>query len=70
MGDDVRASASLRRVWRSPNGLTLWFDLARANSGRDQLAALPQARRLNRLSQDLRRFLRDPAAEQPVRLVA
>jgi hypothetical protein len=71
VGDDVRAQASLRRGLEiSPNDWTLWFDLARASSGRAQLAALAQARRLNPLSPEIREFLRELHADQPVRLVA
>jgi predicted Zn-dependent protease len=71
MGDDVRAQASLRRGLEiSPNDWSLWFDLARASSGRAQLAALARARGLNPLSPEIREFLRELRAEQPVRLVA
>jgi O-antigen ligase len=54
LGRDADAEASFRRaISRSPRDWTLWFDLARASSGRAQAEALDQAARLDPLAPEL-----------------
>ena len=71
LGQNARAQRSLRRgIASSPNDWTLWFDLARASTGRAQLAALARAHELNPLSPEIRELQRELGNEQPVRIVA
>jgi hypothetical protein len=54
LGRDADAEASFRRaIAKSPRDWTLWFDLARASSGRAQTGALDQAASLDPLAPEL-----------------
>jgi hypothetical protein len=71
LGRDADAEASFRRaIEKSPRDWTLWFDLARASSGRAQAEALDRAAKLDPLAPELaelRKELREQSSIPVVR---
>jgi hypothetical protein len=54
---------------KSPGDWNLWFDLARATTGRTQRKALDHAARLNPLSPEIAQLRREIAAEQIIEVI-
>jgi hypothetical protein len=66
-GDTAPAQRSFREaIAKDPGDWTLYFDLARATTGRAQLAALAAAARLNPRSPEVAELRRELAAERPI----
>jgi hypothetical protein len=66
-GNVSAAERSFRKaIAKDPGDWNLYFDLARATTGRVQLAALAAAARLNPRSPEIALFRRELAAQQPI----
>jgi O-antigen ligase len=69
-GDTKAAIASFNKaLGKSPDDWNVWFDLARATTGRPQQQALAQATRLNPLSPEIAELRREVAAEKVITVV-
>ena len=69
-GDTKSAVASFgRAIAKSPDDWNLWFDLARATTGRAQTAALDHAARLNPLSPEIAELRKEIAAQGVIDVV-
>jgi Flp pilus assembly protein TadD len=70
LGDTIDARASFRRaIAKSPGDWSLWFDLARVTTGREQRAALTRAARLDPLSPEIAELRRELAAQGSIGVV-
>jgi hypothetical protein len=69
-GDTKAAIASFNQaLGKSPGDWNVWFDMARATTGRPQQQALARAARLNPLSPEIAELRREIAAEKVITVV-
>jgi hypothetical protein len=69
-GDTKAAVASFNQaLGKSPDDWNVWFDMARATTGRPQQQALAHAARLNPLSPEIAELRREIAAEKVITVV-
>ena len=70
LGREAEARASFARaIATSPRDWNLWFDLARASTGRAQAAALARARRLDPLGPEIAELEHELAAQGRIAVV-
>jgi len=69
-GDTKSAIASFNKaIAKSPSDWNLWFDLARATTGKAQRQALQHAKQLNRLSPEIAELQKEIDAEKVINVV-
>jgi tetratricopeptide (TPR) repeat protein len=69
LGRSSRARASYKKaIAKAPGDWSLWFDLARASTGRERRSALARASALNPRSPEIRQF-RNELAQGPIAVV-